>query len=291
MDSLLLVLSVIGVVLILAGIAKMRSNRRHQRDEIDHSILFDNQRNSETLLDDDEVIRRVRKVEPTTTAPLGGAEAHSFADDENLPHIGADDEIKIDVDENDRPRPIHEERPIARDRARTILNKLRMDKKDEEQEVESQADEPIVRHYRDGAPDKVIVLNIMAPKGRFFAGPVLVDAIEALGMVYGEMEIFHLYADNAPLFSLVNMVKPGIFDMATIESLSTPGISLFVQLPNKQANGLEAFDTMLDVAQRLNTALRGSLCDERRNILTHSAIDYTRQQLAEYDCKWLASVK
>ncbi len=290
MDSLLLVLTVIGVVLILAGIAKMRSNRRHQRDEIDHSILFDNQHNSEELLDDEVVIKRVRKVEQSAAAPQPRAETQPFVDDEELPYIGTDDEIRIDLDESDRPHPLHEERPIVRDRARTVLNKLRVDNKDEEQEDESLADELLVSHYRDGAPDKVIVLNVMAPKGRFFAGPVLVDAVEALGMVYGEMEIFHLYADKAPLFSLVNMVKPGTFDMATIESLSTPGVSLFIQLPNKQANGLEAFDMMLDVAQRLNTALRGSLCDERRNILTHSAIDYMRQQLAEYDCKWLVPV-
>ena len=283
MDSLLLVLTVIGVVLILAGVAKMRSNRRHHRDEIDHSILFDNQHDRETLLDDEVEIKRVNKAGNSPVVPQG-SERQPFVDDENLPHISSDNELKIDLETSDRPLPLNEERPIARDRARTILNKLRMENKTETVESGVSA-----KQYRYGAPDKVVVLNIMAPKGRFFTGPVLVDAVEALGMVYGEMEIFHLYSDNAPLFSLVNMVKPGIFDMASIESLSTPGASLFIQLPNKQGNGLEAFDTMLDVAQRLNAALGGSLCDERRNILTHSAIDYTRQQLAEYDCKWLAS--
>ena len=40
MDSLLIVLIVLGVVMILAGIARMRSKRRHSWDEIDHSVLF-----------------------------------------------------------------------------------------------------------------------------------------------------------------------------------------------------------------------------------------------------------
>ncbi len=289
MDSLLLVLTVIGVVLILAGIAKMRSNRRHHRDEIDHSILFDNQHNNDVLADDDVEIKRIRKAEKTADISPIHTDIDVSMADEDLPHISSDNDMRIDIDASERPEPIYEERPIARDRARTILNKLRMDNKGDDLDQEVESDNTLVKHYRTGAPDKVVVLNIMAPKGRFFAGPVLVDAIESLGMIYGEMEIFHLYSDNAPLFSLVNMVKPGIFDMTTIESLNTPGVSLFIQLPNKQGNGLEAFDIMLDVAQRLNLTLSGSLCDERRNILTHSAIDYMRQQLAEYDCKWLAT--
>lgn len=286
--SLLLVLTVIGVILILAGIARMRSKRKHQRDEIDHSVLFDGKHNNsddDDMFDDVVVVRKVQKVEQSAVEPVISATRQIYDDAEELPRINAADEIRIEVDESDRPRPAQEERPIARDRARSILSKLRLDADDEQT---PEPPEPAVKQYRDSAPDKVIVLNVMAPKGQHFAGPALVDAIEALGMIYGEMEIFHLYSDNAPLFSLVNMIKPGIFDMATIETLSTPGVSLFIQLPNKQANGLEAFDTMLDLAQRLNATLGGSLCDERRNILTHSAIDYTRQQLAEYDCKWLA---
>ena len=286
MDSLLLVLTVIGVILILAGIARMRSRRKHHRDEIDHSVLFDSKYNSnpEELIDDEVVIRRVTRIEQTATEPSLGEELRASVDDEDSPRISDSDEIRIEVDERDRPQPVQEERPVVRDRARSILSKLL----DSDQEDEEQPEESGVKQYRENAPDKVLVLNVMAPKGQHFTGSALVDAIEALGMVYGEMEIFHLYSDNAPLFSLINMVKPGIFDMTTIDTLTTPGVSLFIQLPNKQGNGLEAFDTMLNVAQRLNTTLGGSLCDERRNILTHSAIDYTRQQLAEYDCKWLA---
>lgn len=281
MDSLLLVLTVIGIILILAGVARMRSKRKHHRDEIDHSVLFDSKHTGgEELLDDEVVVRKVHKIE--AAEPVIGAGYP--LDDHEQPRIEALDEIAVDAGEGGRSHVAQEERPIARDRARSILSKLRMEMQGED---EPPAEAPAVKQYRDSAPDKVIVLNVMAAKGLHFSGPALVDAIEALGMVYGEMEIFHHYSDNAPLFSLVNMVKPGVFDMAAIEELVTPGVSLFIQLPNKQANGLEAFDLMLNVAQRLSATLGGTLCDERRNILTHSAIDYTRQQLAEYDCKWL----
>lgn len=288
MDSLLVVLTVIGVILILAGVARMRSKHKHHRDEIDHSVLFDRKRNEANELADDEFeIRRVHKVEKPAAEPVMRSERYDEDVEADTEQHGAADEIRITIDRSDRPQPLEEERPIARDRARSILNKLRLSLDDQEEEPAA-AQAAAVKQYRDSAPEKVIVLNIMAPRGQHFTGTLLVDAIEGMGMVFGEMEIFHLYSDNTPLFSLVNMVKPGIFDMATIDEMVTPGVSLFIQLPNKQGNGLEAFDTMLDVAQRLNAALGGSLCDERRNILTHSAIDFTRQQLAEYDCKWLA---
>lgn len=284
--SLLVVLAVIGVILILAGIARMRSKSKHQRDEIDHSVLFDAKHHANDLADDEFEIRRIHRIEAAGTDPALRAEREEVAVTQSSENISADsDEIRIKVDTSDRPHSSHDERPIARDRARSILSKLRLDAKDEEEQTSA---EPAIKQYRDSAPDKVVVLNIMAANGEGFAGPVLVDAIESMGMIYGEMEIFHLYSDNAPLFSLVNMVKPGTFDMPTIDTFTTPGVSLFIQLPNKQGNGLEAFDTMLDVAQRLTAALGGTLCDERRSVLTHSAIDYTRQQLAEYDCKWLA---
>ena len=41
------------------------------------------------------------------------------------------------------------------------------------------------------------------------------------------------------------------------------------------------------IGQQLAEQLRGELRDETRSVLTHSAIDHIRQQVAEYDCKWL----
>ena len=58
-------------------------------------------------------------------------------------------------------------------------------------------------------------------------GPDIVVAAEKAGLAYGHMNMFHRLVDNhperGPIFSVANMVKPGSFDMATIQELETPG--------------------------------------------------------------------
>jgi len=289
MDSLLIVLIVIGVVMILGGIARMRSKRRHGWDEIDHSVLFSKNE------PEDEVISAARPVGSArvTAEDVDHSPAveglDSIVADERDDRLGAEPELpSITLDADDQ-RDEHISRAAApSNRARSILSKLRGDNARAEAEAASDDDSPTQKSYKSGAPDKVIVINVMATHGRQFAGSTLVDAIQASGMSFGDMQIFHYQADNASLFSLVNMVQPGQFDLSTMADLKTPGVSLFVQMPIPQGKGLDAFDTMLATAQQLAQTLGGELRDETRSVLTHSAIDLIRQQIAEYDCKWLA---
>jgi cell division protein ZipA len=284
MDSVLIVLVVIGVVMILAGIARMKSKRKHSWDEIDHSVLFSKNEPDEVADEipaDPSVATAERVVVDDAEPLLATAEGPRFTVDDDIPASSDDFELRVDTDD----APEHRPASATTKRSRSILDKLRRDSdKAEEQEETEQK-----KGHKDDAPDKVIVLNVMAPEGRHFLGPALVDAIEASGLRYGDMQIFHYYAEEAPMFGLVNMVKPGIFDMANIEELSTPGVSLFIQMPSDAASGLAAFDAMLNVAQDLAQRIGGELRDETRSVLTHSAIDHIRQQIAEYDCKWLAT--
>lgn len=293
MDSLLIILVVIGVIMILAGVARMRSKRRRSWDDIDHSVLFSRSGAGQGRDDvesgelpsmagsriEDEGLERdaLQRLEPMVAELperelLGPAEAL---------------EIRVDTDED---RPVtRSAAPVAGQRVRSILDKLRGGEALEAEAPEAGQPAPRRGHKQD-APDKVIVLNVMAPRGQHFVGPALVQAIEASGLSYGDgMQIFQYLEQGVPLFGLVNMVKPGVFDLATLDQLSTPGVSLFVQMPSDAASGLAAFERMLAVAQQLAATLGGELRDETRSVLTHSAIDHVRQQIAEYDCKWLAS--
>jgi len=274
MDSLLIVLVVIGVVMILAGIARMRSKRRHSWDEIDHSVLFSK--------DDHDVDMVV------SSAVVVGAEnkpESGYQKFDGLANHEADIEApEIHVEDERDEQPIHSD--SVGGRARSILGKLRGEAK---ADVDLELKEPSKRAYKKGAPDKVVVLNVMAQQGRAFAGQSLVDAIQSSGMRHGDMQIFHHHTDSGSAFSLVNMVQPGVFDLDSVEAISTPGVSLFMQMPNSQSDGLSGFDAMLETAQQLAQKLGGELRDETRSVLTSSAIDHIRQQIAEYDCKWLAN--
>jgi len=269
--------------MILAGIARMKSKRKHSWDEIDHSVLFSKDEADEAAdkIPADPAVATTERVVVDDAEPLLATDGVQFSAADDAPAGSDDFEFRLDADD----APEHHPAPTSVKRSRSILDKLRRDTdKAKEQEETAQK-----KGHKDDAPDKVIVLNVMAPEGRHFLGPALVDAIEASGLRYGDMQIFHYYADEAPMFGLVNMVKPGIFDMQNIEELSTPGVSLFIQMPSDAASGLAAFDAMFNVAQDLAQRLGGELRDETRSVLTHSAIDHLRQQIAEYDCKWLAT--
>lgn len=293
MDSLLIVLVVIGIVMILAGIARMRSKRRHGWDDIDHSVLFSKsghgQEGAAGGLDPPGMEPIENRAADDAGLDQELQQLNRFVVDEPLDESTArveSPEVRLDADD----ARMHERRSAASvspRRARSILGRLRRADDAGEAPVEEGA-EPKKGHKED-APDKVIVLNVMAPPGQHFIGPALIETIESCGLRYCDMQLFQYLQDDAPLFCLVNMVKPGVFDLENVAQLSTPGVSLFIQMPNAAVGGLAAFDTMLVVAQELAQKLGGELRDETRSVLTHSAIDHIRQQIAEYDCKWLAS--
>lgn len=131
--------------------------------------------------------------------------------------------------------------------------------------------------------ETVLVLNIIASDGSHLSGKSINSVAHANGMVFGDMSIYHRMDQNdQPVFSMVNMVKPGMFDPATIHELETPGVSLFLQLPGP-ADASAALDDMLQVAQRMSDTLEARLCDRSRQPLTESVVDEYRHTAASFD--------
>ena len=133
--------------------------------------------------------------------------------------------------------------------------------------------------------ETVLVFNILARDGSTLSGKSINSVALANDMVFGEMNIYHhMDEDNKSVFSLVNMVKPGSFDPATIHELNTPGITLFMQLPGP-SNAADAFNDMLHAAQRISEVLEARLCDRIRQPLTESAVEEYRKIAASFDGK------
>jgi len=141
------------------------------------------------------------------------------------------------------------------------------------------------RAKRDDDAVDVIVLHVMAKKDTYFEGEPLLEALLGNGLRYGDMGIFHRHEEengSGPVhFSLANSVKPGTFDLATIDSFSTPGVTLFMPLDGL-SNPLECFSQLIKTAQALAKALGGELKDETRSALTKQTIEHYRQQIIEY---------
>ncbi len=134
--------------------------------------------------------------------------------------------------------------------------------------------------------DKIVTLYIAAKAGQALRGPDIVVAAEKAGLTYGHMNVFHRlvegHPERGPVFSVANIMKPGSFDMAQIQSLETPAIAFFLTLP-APINALDAWETMQPTAQRMAELLDGVVLDESRNALGRQRIAHLREELRTYD--------
>jgi cell division protein ZipA len=134
--------------------------------------------------------------------------------------------------------------------------------------------------------EKIITLYVAARAGEVLRGPDIVVAAEKAGLSYGHMQIFHRLIENhperGPVFSVANIVKPGSFDMATIQELETPAIAFFLTLP-APITALEAWEKMEPTATRMAELLNGVLLDESRNPLGRQRVQHIREELRGYD--------
>ncbi|WNO07686.1 cell division protein ZipA [Teredinibacter sp. KSP-S5-2] len=141
-------------------------------------------------------------------------------------------------------------------------------------------------------PDEVIVFNIMAKSGTRFSGADLLNTLMTENMKFGSMDIFHRHAqpngDGPVLFSLVNMVVPGTFNLAAMKDFETPGVSLFMSLPiegAKDGDSIDAYELLVDTARNLARSLGGELKDESRSVMTQQTMEHGRQRVMEYERK------
>ena len=156
----------------------------------------------------------------------------------------------------------------------------------QEEVIQPDADKT-TRQASDVSGELIVVLNLIAHQEQWLDGPSIVNAVRNLGMQYDDPGIFHYVSSegsqNEPLFSLVNILNPGIFKMDELEQLTTPGVTLFMRLSDAgTANGLDAFARMYDTALQLARALNAEVCDERRLILTESSTSQLRDRIARH---------
>lgn len=139
-------------------------------------------------------------------------------------------------------------------------------------------------------PEEVLIINIMAPKGDMFNGGELLDIVLKCGLRYGSMDIFHRYSDTkgegALLFSMANMVRPGTFDLDSMDEFTTPGVSLFMTLPI-DADSMQSYDLMVETAQAISQTLHGELKDEQRSAMTKQTLEHSRQRIRDFERKKL----
>ena len=81
---------------------------------------------------------------------------------------------------------------------------------------------------------------------------------------------------------MANLLAPGTLKLEELPSLQTQGLAIFMRLPSP-ANGLLAFDAMLDAADKIARCLNGQVMDERRQTLTEATLEKMRSRILNFN--------
>jgi cell division protein ZipA len=135
-------------------------------------------------------------------------------------------------------------------------------------------------------PEKIVTLFLRPRGDEQIDGANILKAAQNAGLVFGDMHIFHRMQEHqgskTAIFSLADMMAPGSFEMSRISELRTPGLCLFLTLPN-QMSALDAWDAMRATGQRLADLLEIELLDDSQSSLSHQCITHIRDEMREYD--------
>ncbi len=132
-------------------------------------------------------------------------------------------------------------------------------------------------------PDLIIQINVRARKNPF-DGPAIEKAMQETGMVLSDMAIYQRLASDGSrkvLYNLASMVEPGVFPAKAMADFTTPGLTLFAQLPGP-GESMMIFSDMLYTAERLAAMLVGDLQDDSHSALTKQTIEHLRERIMEH---------
>jgi cell division protein ZipA len=138
-------------------------------------------------------------------------------------------------------------------------------------------------------PEVVLIVTVVA-KDSYLDGAALKQVVEACGMEFGDMDVFHRFEDGkdkgAIQFSMTNAVNPGTFDIATMDESSTPGVSFFMSM-DEPLDAKNALDCMLATAETVANHLNGSLLDDDHSVLRPQTKEHYKERIRIHEMKKL----
>lgn len=132
--------------------------------------------------------------------------------------------------------------------------------------------------------DQMVGINLLPSAGRLLSGGRVAQAVALRGMTLEADGAFHLLNGQAhTLFSVINQdSKP--FQHHTLESFSTPGITLLLDVPRVENPGIQ-FDQMMNSAHELAKELQANLVDDHHVALSEKSLAVIRARIADVEAK------
>lgn len=149
-------------------------------------------------------------------------------------------------------------------------------------EIETKCQTPNTKASETSTFNDIVQLKVVAKDGYLFSGKDLISALDTAGLKYGAMNIFHKQSQDikSPVFSVANLVEPGIFPMNEFDRFESPGLVFFLQL-SASISPLESFDEMLHTAHILAEGLDGEICDAENKFLSVEKTESIRRSISE----------
>ena len=160
------------------------------------------------------------------------------------------------------------------------------------EEVEELPLEPAAVELSDLAAKKIVAIRLMARNSGGFAADELILALREHGLKHGQFGIFHRpdsEDEDQAEFSVASLVEPGSFDLSRLKKDYYPGVSIFLALPGP-ADGVEAFDDMLNTARALAKQFDGELFDEQGSTLSLQRQRYLREEIVHFQHQTLSQL-
>ncbi len=130
-------------------------------------------------------------------------------------------------------------------------------------------------------PNVVLIVTVVA-KNQYLNGAALKKVVQACGMEFGDMEVFHRFedgeAEGAIQFSMANAINPGTFDIETMDETSTPGVSFFMSM-DEPLDPKNALECMMATAETVATHLNGDLLDDDRSVIRPQTKEHYRERV------------
>ncbi|MFT6987836.1 MAG: cell division protein ZipA [Psychromonas sp.] len=133
----------------------------------------------------------------------------------------------------------------------------------------------------------IFIFNVVArEEAEVVRGHELLQFFLTAGFRFGEMSIFHRHLNSngtGPiLFSIANMMAPGVFDPENMEQFRSQGVSFFLTVPNNNINVKEAFDMMLVAVEQMAEEFDCLVLNGEREPLTEQQFRNYHERLLRY---------